>query len=350
MFSPLLNDEFLKLDKNLFDPFDGKTVAVSGATGLVGSLVCKALLFANKTYKTNIKVLPIARSSCKVADCLEGWTCSGLEEPYICDLATIDANARIDANFYLHAGCITQSKIMVEHPVDVIRTSINGTDWLLRNCLRNQSRMVYVSSMEYYGSLPAGVVADETALGYLDLHNVRSCYPESKRMCECLCNSAASQFGVAVCSARLAQTFGAGILPGENRAFAQFARSAMNGDNVVLKTQGLSEGNYVNSIDCVNALLLLLAYGESGEAYNVTNEGSHCQIKDMAKTAIATLGISDSQKVVFDIDRSNSSGYAPDVQLFLDGSKLRGLGWEPRYSLKESFSQLGSYLVEQSLL
>ena len=42
-------------------------------------------------------------------------------------------------------------------------------------------------------------------------------------------------------SARLAQTFGAGILPTENRVFAQFARSAVNGEDIVLHTEGKSE-------------------------------------------------------------------------------------------------------------
>ena len=37
------------------------------------------------------------------------------------------------------------------------------------------------------------------------------------------------EYGVKVKIARLAQTFSAGILPGENRVFAQFAKSVISG-------------------------------------------------------------------------------------------------------------------------
>lgn len=350
MHSSILAEEFSKLSPKLFSPFVGGTVAVSGATGLIGSLVCKALLHANMSYDLNLHVLPIVRTPKRAVDCFEGWEGPGLMDPFVCDLSSVDAGERVDADFYLHAGCITQSKKMVERPVDVMETSVNGTGWILRNCARNGARMVFVSSMEYYGTLPSGVVADESALGYIDMRSVRSCYPESKRFCECLCNSAACQYGVDVCCARLAQTFGAGVPSSENRAFAQFARSAMRGEDVVLRTLGLSEGNYVNSIDCVAALLLLLAKGERGEAYNVSNEDSHCTIREMARVAIEVLGDSAAQQVQFDVDETNSCGFAPDVRLFLDSSKLSALGWSPRYDLRGSFSQLGSYLVEQDML
>ncbi len=57
--------------------------------------------------------------------------------------------------------------------------------------------------------------------------NVRSCYPEGKRICECLCNAYASEYKIPVKIARLAQTFGAGILESDNRVYVQFAKSAI---------------------------------------------------------------------------------------------------------------------------
>ena len=87
----------------------------------------------------------------------------------------------------------------------------------------------------------------------------------------------------------MAQTFGAGILPTENRVFAQFARSALKGEDIVLKTEGKSEGNYVYTIDAVKAILMLLYKGEAGQAYNVANESSHTTIRKMAELVSKTL-------------------------------------------------------------
>ena len=66
---------------------------------------------------------------------------------------------------------------------------------------------IYISSMEIYGQPSKEGKTGEQDYGYIDISSVRSCYPEGKRMCECLCTAYASQYGLNVKSARLAQTF-----------------------------------------------------------------------------------------------------------------------------------------------
>lgn len=116
-------------------------------------------------------------------------------------------------------------------------------------------RIIYLSSMEAYGIIDKSEKVKENELGYLDLDNIRSCYPEGKRACECLCKGYYAEYGVPTIQIRLAQTFGAGIHYGENRVFAQFARSAMKKSPIVLHTAGKSEGNYVYTSDAVQAIL-----------------------------------------------------------------------------------------------
>lgn len=348
MRSAILDAELRELDFNLFEPFMGKTVLVTGATGLVGSLVCRALLLANERFGIHCNVLAVVRSRKKANGIFADYDSSG--ELGVVEFDLTSGSLEVEkVDYILHAAAITKSKVMVERPVDVINTSLMGTSAMLDLTKAHEARMVYVSSMEMYGSMAEGEVADESSLGWIDLSSPRSCYPESKRVCESLCNAYASQYGTCVCSARLAQTFGVGVLNGENRAFIQFAHAAISGDNVVLKTKGLSEGNYVDSIDCVSALLTLLAYGEPGQAYNVVNEESHGTIREVAQTAIDVLGHGQS-KVIVELDEQNRAGYAPDVHLRLSSAKLRNLGWRSTASLEESFEKLGNYMKEQLML
>lgn len=163
-------------------------------------------------------------------------------------------------------------------------------------------------------------------------------------MCECLCNAYASQHGLDVKSARLAQTFGAGILPTENRVFAQFARSAMNGEDIVLHTTGESEGNYVYTSDAIRAILMLLVSGTSGEAYNIANEESHTTIRKMAEF-VADKIAGNEIRVVMDIPEDGTSlGYAPPVKMWLDASKMRALGWEPTVGMEEAYKRMISWM------
>lgn len=345
MRSNILDKAFSQIDRDAFDPFIHKNILITGATGLVGSLLVKAFAYANEIYGASAVIYAVVRDETKAESVLDGYLPNeinlvkqDLSEALTTELPKID--------YIVHAAAITKSKTMVQRPIDVINTSLVSTQSLLRLAQANSAKMLYISSMEYYGTLPEGTLATEDQLGYIDLSSARSCYPESKRMCECMCNAYAHQYAVNVCSARLAQTFGAGVLKGENRAFMQFLRSALAGENITLKTEGLSETNYVNSIDAVKAILTLLATGASGEAYNVVNEETHSTIKDVAQLVIDEFSAGTS-RLVFDIDTYNTSGYAADVKLRLSASKLEALGWSPQYGLIDSFKQLQCYLNEQ---
>ena len=200
--------------------------------------------------------------------------------------------------------------------------------------------LVYLSSMEVFGATdPSKEIITEKDLGYVDLTNVRSCYPEGKRLVECMCKCYAEEYSVPVKVARLSQTFGAGVLKGENRVFAQFARSAMNKTDIVLHTKGDSVGNYCYTMDALKAIFLLLVDGENGESYTVVNESTSMTIAEMAKMVAKEIA-NDEIKVVFDIPEGNAFGYAPKTTMRLSSQKLRALGWEPTVSLKESYIRL----------
>ena len=122
--------------------------------------------------------------------------------------------------------------------------AIKGTTNVLEFAkAKNVRSMVYISSMEAFGITdPKKNLINEKDLGYIDILNPRSSYSEGKRICECICAAYFSQYGIPVKIARLAQTFGAGVPDSDTRVFAQFAKSAINGEDIVLHTKGESVG------------------------------------------------------------------------------------------------------------
>ena len=239
---------------------------------------------------------------------------------------------------------------MAAHPVDVTETAVKGTMNVLAMAREKAVRgMVYLSSMEVYGITdPSLASAGETDLGVIDLISPRSCYPQSKRMCESLCIGYAAQYGLPVRIARLAQTFGAGCAKDDPRVFAQFARSAAAGEDIVLHTEGKSRGNYCYLSDAVRALLLLLFKGENGGAYNIVNPDAGMTIREMAELVAGTVyagKISVAVRVPADIALR---GYAPDVTLRLSAGKLLALGWQPKYNLAQMYARLIAHWQEEA--
>lgn len=329
-----------------WEVFRGRSFVVTGATGLIGSLLVRALLYCDQVHGLGIRVYALVRS---VEKAKQIFGEKNAPEYLVADLAKDEISGDFACDYVIHAAAVTTSKLMVSDPVGTIRTAIDGTEKLLKLAVEKKAQaFVYISSMEVYGQPKTDGKTAEKDLGYIDISTVRSCYPEGKRMCECLCNAYAAQYGLNVKSARLAQTFGAGILPTENRVFAQFARSAVNGENIVLHTTGESEGNYVYTADAIHAILLLLVKGESGEAYNIANEQSHTTIRNMAELVAEQIA-GGAIRVVLDIPQDASSlGYAPPVKMWLDASKMCALGWEPTVGLADAYRRMIRYMGDQA--
>lgn len=316
-----------------YDRLKGKTVLVTGATGLIGVSLVRALLAIG-----DIKVIALVRNVEK-AKSIYGDKIGQFLKLHVADVVDkIKIEEAVD--YIFHCASVTASKVMIEKPVETLLTSVEGTKNILNLAWEKRcASVVYVSSMEVYGAFDESQEVGEETLGYIDPLKVRSNYPESKRLCENLCVAYCSEFGVPVKIARLAQTFGAGILPGENRVFAQFARSAIKGEDIVLHTKGLSEGNYCYTRDCVTGLLTILLKGTDAAAYNVSNPAAHTTIVEMA-VLVAEKIAGGKIKVVFDIPQDNAFGYAADTKMKLNSDKLQALGWKPEVGLEEAYQRM----------
>jgi len=330
--------EIINNDNINWDEFRNKTFLITGSTGLIGSLLVRALLLANKEKNLNISFYLPVRSIDKAKD-LFGNEYINYMETDMENYKPIDT--KID--YIIHAASPTKSKFLKNNPVEVIQTSVIGTMNMLKQAkISNVDSVVYLSSMEMYGTLNDDNVTEEKQ-GYIDLSSTRSSYPESKRICELYCTSAFSEYGIPVKMARLAQTFGAGISESENRSYKYFVDQVLNDENIVLKSTGQTKVNFSYTTDSILGILTILQKGKNGEAYNIVSDSLGMNILDSAKWL--TENYSDSSEVIVDVDPN--SNFAPDNSMVLNNDKLKTLGWKPKYNLKDGYDRLISYLKNE---
>lgn len=320
---------------------EGKTILVTGATGLIGGQIVKTLACFNRLKNTKMTILACVRNQAKA----EGMFGHLIERGDV-KLVVGDVNDKLeiqeDVEFIIHGASATSSKYFVSNPVETIKTALDGTTNILELAREKSIQsMVYLSSLEVYGTPAedAGKIA-ETDYGYIDPVNVRSSYSEGKRMVECICASYASEYQVPVKMVRLSQTFGPGVDYNDGRVFAEFARCGLEKRDIVLHTQGRTVRTYCYVKDAVNALLYVLLKGSNGEPYNVTNMDTAVSIREMAEMVCETIG-EGQIKTVIDIPEDVASfGYNPEMVIRLDASKLEGLGWKATVGLQEMFERM----------
>lgn len=322
-------------ERELFEKLDKKIVLITGATGMIGSMLVKTLHEANVVYGFSIRILAQIRNEEKV-DIVYGALAKEKDIIFV-----KECNDKCD--YIVHTISPTNSKFFIEHPVETIQTSVISTMRILKVAKVNKASMVYLSSMEQYGiPYQMGEKMTEDKIGIIDHLNVRSSYSESKRLCECLCTAYAREYKLNVKIARLAQTYGVGVPLSDGRMPMQFAKAVVERKDIVLHTEGKSISNSIYISDAITGILTILDRGIAGEAYNICNDTDTRSVKEIAE--LVSQKIADGKiKVKIEIPQINM-GYAPDTYMYLDSTKLQQLGWKPRVRMEEAYKRLVEYL------
>lgn len=316
-----------------------KKILITGATGYIGSMLVRYIQRQNM----GCRIIALVRDKEKARQMFPDLDDMDVLQADLSDRAEVE-KLECKPDHIIHCASVTKSAEMITHPVEVIESIVNTTQNVLELARRSHIKsMVYLSSMEVYGKIDCKdgqrVKEGDVCRGELEVLNVRSCYPLGKRMAENICYSYYKEYGVPVKIARLAQTFGGEIRDTDNRVFAQFARAAENGEDLVLHTRGDSMGNYCDMDDALRGIMTILEKGADGEAYNVVNEENTMTIRQMAEL-VADRVANGKIKVVYEIADDISCGYAPVTGLQMSGEKLRALGWKPRKTLYHMYRDI----------
>lgn len=227
-----------------------------------------------------------------------------------------------------HLAAFTDVNESIENPSRSWGINADGTANVLE-CAResNVDRLLYVSSSRVYGR-PEYLPIDET-----HPTNPLDPYASSKLAGDRLAFSYGSAYDLSVVVARPFNSFGQGQ-PDTNVA-AVIVDQVQNAEQVKLRELSPSR-DFLHASDTAAGLAQVLTEGESGEVYNI-GRGDDTAVGRLAKIAVEVSN-RDIPVVASGPDqRSNDVAIPRNVA---DSSKLRELGWEPKFSVREGLERL----------
>ena len=314
-----------------------KTVAISGATGMIGSFLIDALMRKIVRDELDCRILALGRNENKAKARLPYFDNDHFAFEQI-DISEVGHQPVQHADYVLHLASSTHPRAYASNPIGTITCNVDGLRNLLEYSAECRARLLFASSVEIYGENRGDVEKfDESYCGYVDCNTMRACYTESKRLGEAMCQAYISQKGVDCVVARIARVYGPTLLADDSKALSQFIHKSISGEDVVLKSEGSQCYSYLNVADAACGLLSVLLLGKTGEAYNLADASSDIRLKDLAELVADAGGV----KVVFDLpDAQEAAGYSKATVALMDSTKAKSeLGWLPVVSIAEGIAQ-----------
>ncbi|HXA43618.1 MAG TPA: dTDP-glucose 4,6-dehydratase [Candidatus Solibacter sp.] len=292
---------------------------VTGGAGFIGSNFVRLFLREHPDYSvTVLDKLTYAGNLANLKD-LEGEARLTFVKGDICDAALVD-RLSAEADCIVNFAAESHVDRSLLEPGAFIQTDVYGT-WVLLEAARKHSheRFLQVSTDEVYGDVAEGASTESDPL------RPRSPYSASKAGGEMQAWAYRDSFGLPVVITRGSNNYGPYQYP--EKIIPLFITNAIDDIKLPIYGSGDAVRDYIHVEDHCRGIDVALHKGTDGETYNVGAGGQTSGV-EVADLVLEALGKPDSLKELVQ-DRAGH-----DYRYCLDNAKLRGLGWDLRFSVE----------------
>jgi len=226
-----------------------KTAMVTGGAGFIGSHLCRRLLEGG--YFVICVDNFFTGSKNNILELMDDKAFEVVRHD-----VTFPLYVEVDEIYNLACPA---SPVHYQHdPVQTTKTSVHGAINMLGLAKRVRARILQASTSEVYGD-PHVHPQTEDYWGHVNPIGSRSCYDEGKRCAETLFFDYWRQHRLRIKVARIFNTYGPHMHPGDGRVVSNFIVQALKGEPITIYGDGAQTRSFCYVDDLVDALMRLMA-------------------------------------------------------------------------------------------
>lgn len=305
----------------------GKRILVAGGAGFIGSHLCDALIAEGHDV---LCVDNFHTGSKRNIEQLLGHNAFELFRHDIVHPLYLEADR------VYNLACPASPVHYQSNPVKTIKTNVIGTINLLGLARRVNARILQASTSEVYGD-PESHPQKESYWGRVNPIGRRACYDEGKRCAESLFVEYHRQNAVDIRIARIFNTYGPRMHPGDGRVVSNFIVGVLRGEPLTIYGDGSQSRSFCYVDDMVRGIAALMNH-EAGFT-GPLNLGNPEEITIGRLAALIGDLAGSSPRVEYrPLPEDDPVRRKPDITL-----AERTLGWKPSTTLREGLKKTIDY-------
>ena len=313
-----------------------RKVLVTGGAGFIGGNFVQYMVGKYPEYDIyNLDLLTYAGDLLK-HQCIEDNSNYHFIKADIADRDTIMSLFEKEKfDYVVHFAAESHVDRSITDPEIFIRTNVLGTQVLLDAAKQIKiNKFVHVSTDEVYGELdfdPTTFFTEDTPLA------PNSPYSASKASSDFLVRAYHETYGMNVNITRCSNNYGPYHFP--EKLIPLTISRVLNDQKVPVYGDGKNIRDWLHVYDHCTAIDLVMHKADTGEVYNIGGHNERTNL-EVVKTIIKELNKSEDL-IEFVTDRLGH-----DKRYAIDPTKLKKLGWKPKYNFDTGIKQTIEWYLE----
>lgn len=349
MFNRIVEMDMKEIYNNSYIAWErirGATFLVTGATGMIASYFISFLAWLNENRDYSIRIIGLVRDVNKAKKLLNHIIDKDYFSLCVQDITSpIVLNERVD--YILHAASLTTPRAFRDYPVETITTNVIGSYNVMEYAKASEVKsVIYLSTREIYGVFDDKEFIGENEYGVINPLELRSCYPESKRLVENLLKAYNHEYDVPIKIARIAHTYGPGMPIEDGRVVSDFLGNVLKSEDITMNSDGSTMLALTYLSDVIAGLFIFLLNIDK-DVCNISSKDGIISVRGLAELLCQLYPERRINPVFREASLKEKAGYLRKTSPHLNSEQLYFNGWRPKVKLNDGLMRTIAFYEEK---